>query len=82
MVIFREAHWRSARVCNEGVARELLEETESRFASLELIEVFDRIYLEDKLTGTEVKRRPRFHFVIADYLCERPRRRDLAPGVM
>ena len=55
----------------QGVARELLEETGIEVRVLELIEVFDRIYLEDKLTGTEVKRRPRFHFVIADYLCER-----------
>src|SRR6266851_4531172 len=55
----------------EGVARELLEETGIEVRVLELIEVFDRIFLEDASTGTQVKRRPRFHFVIADYLCER-----------
>jgi len=55
----------------EGVARELLEETGIEVRVLELIEVFDRIYLEDGSTGGAVKGRPRFHFVIADYLCER-----------
>src|SRR5207245_5816216 len=55
----------------EGVARELLEETGIAVRVLELIEVFDRIYLEDGSTAADVKRRPRFHFVIADYLCER-----------
>ncbi len=48
----------------EGVVRELLEETGIEVRVLELIEVFDRIY-------PEMKRRPRFHFVIVDYLCER-----------
>src|SRR6267378_1724815 len=55
----------------EGVARELLEETGIEVRVLELIELFDRIYLEDGSTGADVKRRLRFHFVIADYLCER-----------
>jgi 8-oxo-dGTP diphosphatase len=55
----------------EGVARELLEETGIEVSVLELIEVFDRIYLEHTPAGRETKRRPRFHFVIADYLCER-----------
>jgi 8-oxo-dGTP diphosphatase len=55
----------------EGVARELLEETGIEVRVLELIEVFDRIYLEDGSTAADVKPRPRFHFVIADYLCER-----------
>ncbi len=55
----------------EGVARELLEETGIEVRVLELIEVFDRIFLEDKSVGGEKKRRLRFHFVIADYLCER-----------
>jgi len=55
----------------EGVARELLEETGIEVRVLELIEVFDRIYLQDGATGGAVKGRPRFHFVIADYLCER-----------
>src|SRR6202008_2376761 len=55
----------------EGVARELLEETGIEVRVLELIEVFDRIYLEDGATGAAVRQRPRFHFVIVDYLCER-----------
>ena len=57
----------------EGVARELLEETGIEVRVLDLIEVFDRIYLEDGPTGAGVKRGPRFHFVIVDYLCERLR---------
>jgi len=55
----------------EGVARELLEETGVEVRVLDLIEVFDRIYFGDGSRGAEVKERPRFHFVIADYLCER-----------
>jgi 8-oxo-dGTP diphosphatase len=51
----------------EGVARELLEETGIEVRVLDLIEVFDRVYREDGST----KRGPRFHFVIVDYLCER-----------
>lgn len=54
----------------QGVARELLEETGVRVRVLELIEVFDRIYLEDSPSDAGSNRRPRFHFVIADYLCE------------
>ncbi len=55
----------------EGVARELREETGIEVRVLELIEVFDRVYLDDESTNLGMKRRPRFHFVIADYLCER-----------
>ncbi|PYU67149.1 MAG: NUDIX hydrolase [Acidobacteria bacterium] len=55
----------------KGVARELLEETGMEVRVLELIEVFDRIYLEDGSTGRGGNRSPRFHFVIVDYLCER-----------
>ncbi len=54
----------------EGVARELLEETGIEVRVLELIEVFDRIYLEDGAAVAQDKQRPRFHYVIADYLCE------------
>jgi 8-oxo-dGTP diphosphatase len=56
----------------EGVARELLEETGLEVRVLELIEVFDRIYVETT-AGTDAKRGPRFHYVIVDYLCERIR---------
>ncbi len=55
----------------EGVARELREETGIEVRVLELIEVFDRVYLGDGSTNAAPKPRPRFHFVIADYLCER-----------
>jgi len=55
----------------EGVARELLEETGIEVRVLEVIEVFDRIFLKDDSTGIEAKLRPRFHFVIVDFLCER-----------
>jgi 8-oxo-dGTP diphosphatase len=54
-----------------GVARELLEETGIEVRVLDLIEVFDRIFLDDAATAVEEKRKPRFHFVIVDYLCER-----------
>src|SRR5437764_13078675 len=53
----------------EGVARELLEETGLEVKVLELIEVFDRMYVETT-AGAEGKRGPRFHDVIVDYLCE------------
>jgi 8-oxo-dGTP diphosphatase len=55
----------------EGVTRELLEETGVHVRVLELIEVFDRIYLDDAATGGGNRRKPRFHYVIVDYLCER-----------
>jgi 8-oxo-dGTP diphosphatase len=55
----------------EGVARELLEETGVQVRVLDLIEVFDRIYLETTAANPGNKKRPRFHYVIADYLCER-----------
>jgi len=51
----------------EGVAREMLEETGLEVNVLELIEVFDRIYFGDG----EPKERPHFHYVIVDFLCER-----------
>jgi mutator protein MutT len=58
----------------QGVARELQEETGLQVRVLELIEVFDRIFPEraSGLSGSaEKKERPRFHYVIVDYLCER-----------
>lgn len=55
----------------EGVARELLEETGLEVNVLELIEVFDRIYVESTAGVDGAKRGPRFHYVIVDYLCER-----------
>jgi 8-oxo-dGTP diphosphatase len=55
----------------EGVARELLEETGLEVRVLELIEVFDRIYVESTAGEQVPKKGPRFHYVIVDYLCER-----------
>jgi ADP-ribose pyrophosphatase YjhB (NUDIX family) len=54
-----------------GVARELLEETGIEVRVLDLIEVFDRIYPEEGAVNSAAKQKPRFHYVIADYLCER-----------
>jgi ADP-ribose pyrophosphatase YjhB (NUDIX family) len=56
----------------EGVTRELLEETGLQVRVVELIEVFDRIvYAPNGEGGGHDLQRPRFHYVIADYLCER-----------
>jgi 8-oxo-dGTP diphosphatase len=57
----------------EGVARELLEETGLQVRVLQLIEVFERIVYASNREGaaSEGSGRPRFHYVIADYLCER-----------
>src|SRR5260370_2443181 len=55
----------------EGVARELLEETGLTVRVIELIEVIDRIYVESTAGANEGKKGPRFHYVIVDYLCER-----------
>ena len=55
----------------EGVARELLEETGLKVRVLELIEVFDRIYVENTAGKDEPQKGPRYHYVIVDYLCER-----------
>ncbi len=55
----------------EGVARELLEETGLEVRVLDLIEVFDRIFVEPALGGGGTAERPKYHYVIVDYLCER-----------
>jgi len=59
----------------EGTERELREETGLTVKVLEMIEVFERINFGSGADETwktlEEKRRPRFHFVIVDYLCER-----------
>jgi 8-oxo-dGTP diphosphatase len=57
----------------QGVARELLEETGLQVRVLELIEVFERIVYAPNGERADVDglERPRFHYVIADYLCER-----------
>jgi len=55
----------------EGVARELLEETGVQVRVLELIEVFDRIFSDKGWVTRKSEEKPRYHYVIADYLCER-----------
>ncbi len=71
----------------EGVARELREETGLEVRVLDLIEVFERIFPAEPAaeyskehaaevpmgvpTETAAAKRPKYHFVIADYLCER-----------
>ncbi len=55
----------------EGVARELLEETGLVVRVLGQIEVFERIYTEKSDGANKREKRPRFHYVIVDYLCER-----------
>jgi 8-oxo-dGTP diphosphatase len=55
----------------EGVARELLEETGIAVRVLDLIEVFERINPYSPPESREAAPRPRFHFVIVDYLCEK-----------
>jgi len=59
----------------EGTERELMEETGLAVRVLDLIEIFERIHFgrgaDEAWTTPEERRRPRFHFVIADYLCQR-----------
>ena len=55
----------------EGVAREMLEETGITVRVLNLIEVFERINPYSTPDSRDANIRPRFHFVIVDYLCER-----------
>ena len=54
-----------------GVARELQEETGLEVRVLDLIEVFDRIFPAETDGGSSSGLRPKFHYVIVDYLCER-----------
>jgi ADP-ribose pyrophosphatase YjhB (NUDIX family) len=55
----------------EGVARELLEETGLQVRVIELIEVFDRIFDANGTIATKNEPKPKYHYVIVDYLCER-----------
>lgn len=68
----------------EGTVRELEEETGLLVRVLDLIEVFERINFgrgaDETWATLEEKRRPRFHFVIADYLCERVSGKAVAGG--
>ena len=68
----------------EGTERELREETGLLVRVLGLIEVFERINFgrgaDETWSTLEERRRPRFHFVIADYLCERISGEPVAGG--
>jgi 8-oxo-dGTP diphosphatase len=55
----------------QGVARELLEETGLEVQVLDMIETFDRIFLDPAAPKAEGRARPKYHYVIVDYLCER-----------
>jgi 8-oxo-dGTP diphosphatase len=55
----------------EGVSREMLEETGIAVRVLDLIEVFERINPYSTPASRDANVRPRFHFVIVDYLCEK-----------
>jgi 8-oxo-dGTP diphosphatase len=55
----------------QGVARELLEETGLEVEVLDIIETFDRIFLDPAAPNAEDRSRPKYHYVIVDYLCER-----------
>jgi len=57
----------TGQTLEEGTRREMEEETGLRVRVRELIEVFERIFREPG----EAAARPRYHFVILDYLCER-----------
>jgi 8-oxo-dGTP diphosphatase len=55
----------------EGVARELLEETGLEVQVLDMIEAFDRIFFDPAAPDPGNRSRPKYHYVIVDYLCER-----------
>jgi len=55
----------------QGVARELLEETGLKVEVLDMIEAFDRIFLDPAAPDPGNRSRPKYHYVIVDYLCER-----------
>src|SRR5258708_25298785 len=54
-----------------GVARELLEERGLEVQVLDMIEAFDRIFLDPAAPHAGDMSRPKYHYVIVDYLCER-----------
>jgi ADP-ribose pyrophosphatase YjhB (NUDIX family) len=68
----------------EGTARELKEETGVEVKVLEMIEAFERINFghgaDEAWTTVEERKRPRFHFVIVDYLCKRISGEAIAGG--
>jgi 8-oxo-dGTP diphosphatase len=61
----------------EGVVRELREETGLEVRVAGMIEIFDRIFFAE---GAGAKSRPQYHYVIVDYLCERLGGEPIAGG--
>src|SRR5260221_4662079 len=55
----------------QGVARELLEGTGLEVRGLDMIEAFGRIFLDPAAANSYHRARPKYHYVIVDYLCER-----------
>jgi 8-oxo-dGTP diphosphatase len=55
---------------SEGVMRELHEETGLAVRVLELIEALDRILPDPAVSAPGPRAKPRYHYVILDYLCE------------
>jgi ADP-ribose pyrophosphatase YjhB (NUDIX family) len=58
----------------EAVTRELQEETGLTVRAVELIEALDRIFTEpvaDPAAARVAPAKPRYHYVILDYLCEK-----------
>lgn len=58
----------------EGVAREIREETGLTVRVTDLIEALERIFTDSgEITGAaaSIRAKPRYHYVILDYLCER-----------
>jgi 8-oxo-dGTP diphosphatase len=55
----------------QGVVREMQEETGLTVRTTGMIEIFERIFSELPARYVAGKERPRYHYVIVDYLCER-----------
>jgi 8-oxo-dGTP diphosphatase len=64
----------------QGVTRELLEETGLEVHVGAMIEVFERIDVSAPTRVVDGVERPRYHYVIVDYLCERIRGEARAGG--
>jgi 8-oxo-dGTP diphosphatase len=55
----------------QGVIRELLEETGLEVRIMGMVEIFERIFSDFPARYLDGKERPRYHYVIVDYLCEK-----------
>ena len=64
----------------QGVVRELLEETGVEVRVAALIEVFERIDRTFPSRNVDGQERPRYHYVIVDYLCDWVRGHPRAGG--